>query len=199
MPLHAYLWWQQTVFMRNKRHLFFILAAGSLLLTRVLPHPPNFTATSASILAITVLSPGLAGFLFLLASYWLSDLYLNNFIYSNGQTFTYFTDGFYWIAGFLLVQFLINKIFYAKNFRPLDILPAAFVNSTLFFLSSNLIVWFNNPRFAQDISGLIKSYVDAIPFYTNDLFASLCYSSIFFGIYWLINPELRWKTKPSQP
>ncbi len=182
--------------MFDARHKFFLLLALSLIWTRVLPHPPNFTATNAAILTVAVISASAMGFIYLLVSYWLADLYINNFIYKTAGGFTLFTEGFHWIALLFAIQFLLNRKFFAPVFKPITILPAITTNAMIFHLVTNALVWYGSPRFSQDIWGLLQSYYDGIPFLLNDLLGGICYSVIFFGIFWMFNPEIKLSPNP---
>ena len=82
---------------------FIILAAA---LSRLLPHPPNFTALGAmALFGGAYLKRKWLAVLIPLAALFVSDLLLNNFVYGSYQSgFTLFTQGALWIyLGFVLI------------------------------------------------------------------------------------------------
>jgi hypothetical protein len=65
---------------------------------------------------------------------------------------------------------------------------AAIASSILFFLVTNFAAWLDpNMRFETSLAGLIKAYVDAIPFAGNHFLGSILFSGLFFGVHgWLV-------------
>ena len=68
---------------------------------------------------------------------------------------------------------------------------ASIAAPTVFFLVSNLVVWagwqgtrgFGRPK---TIDGLLQCYADALPFYPNSIYATLLFSTVLFGGYYLV-------------
>jgi len=79
--------------------------------------------------------------------------------------------------------------FLLKKGKPFQVLAASLATPTTFFLVSNFMVWsggggLNRPK---TVEGLIQCYADAIPFYGNSLIATVVFSAILFGGYYLLN------------
>jgi hypothetical protein len=99
--------------------------------------------------------------------------------------------GFYdgqWInyllfAGLTCFGFLIRKN------RISNVVVAALAAPTTYFLVSNFLVWASNRGFGlnrpKTFSGLLLTYSDALPFYLNSLMATVIFSALLFGTYYL--------------
>ncbi|NCI46004.1 DUF6580 family putative transport protein [Sediminibacterium soli] len=125
-----------------------------------------------------------------LISLLLSDLlYEAMYIYSNGSTLI---RGFYdgqWINYLLFVGitcfgFLINTR------RVGNVVLAALAAPTTYFLISNFLVWASNRGFGLDrpktFNGLLLTYGDALPFFKNSVMATLVFSAVLFGMYYIV-------------
>lgn len=121
-----------------------------------------------------------------LISMFLSDL-LYQALYINGLTEI---QGFYtgqW-KNYLLFTSLTFFGFFLKSGKPVQVLAASMASPTTFFLVSNFMVWsggggLNRPK---TFDGLLQCYADAIPFYGNSLIATVVFSAILFGGYYLL-------------
>ena len=138
---------------------FIIISFISILITRLIPHPPNFTST----IAIAFYLPALFGvkyFIVALTAFILSDIIIG---LHNLVLFTW---------GSLLFIGLFSK--YLKGFylRILGISGSCLI----FFLVSNFGVWFVTNTYTNDLSGLISCYVMGLPFLKNTFISSLIIS-----------------------
>lgn len=167
---------------------FILLAA----LSRILPHPTNFTPMGAMALlgAATIGSRALA-IAFPLIAFWISDLVLNNLFYASYYDgFAWFTPGFVWMYGAMVLTSLIGFML-LSNVRPTRIAGAALLSSTSFFLITNFGVWLGSPLYPQTVQGLMASYIAGIPFFQNALLGDLFYSAVLFSAFgWLANRDL---------
>ena len=131
-------------------------------------------------------------FLLPILSMFLSDL-LFQVLYSNHLTSM---QGFYegqW-QNYLLFAALTSIGFFIRKINVLNIFIASIAAPSVFFLFSNLVVWagwqgtrgFGRPK---TLNGLLQCYADALPFYPNSIYATLLFSSILFGSYYLIKNE----------
>ena len=154
---------------------------------RILPHPYNFTP----LIAVTLLSSYSLSNKFLavmipLVGFWISDLFMNNYIYAGYfADFTVFNSGMIWTYGaIVLVAFMgssfLNKISTGK------VVLASLSGSTIFYLISNFGVWAFSPMYTKTLTGLVQCYSLALPFYGTSLMGDLIYSTILFGAYKLV-------------
>jgi len=170
--------------MNNKR--FWILTGFILLavLSRVLPHPYNFTPLGAiALFGAAYFTDKRWAILIPLGAMWLSDLFLNNLLYSSFfEGFTLFNSGMFWVYGsLLLIVFLGMKTLKKVTFPR--IIGSAFGASVIFFLISNLGVWLSATMYPMTMEGLIACYTAAIPFFHNTLAGDLIYSVTLFGAF----------------
>ena len=93
--------------------------------------------------------------------------------------------GFYsgQVENYLLFASLTVVGFYVNAKQVSSIFKGSMASPTLFFFSSNLLVWIGNGGFqrGQTFSGLLQTYIDGIPFYTNSLLATVFFSTLLFG------------------
>jgi hypothetical protein len=93
-------------------------------------------------------------------------------------------------AGITVMGFLIKRI------TVLNVIGFSLAAPTLFFIVSNGLFWLagganainviTQQPLARDMSGLMQAYVQGIPFYRGSLLATLCFSVILFGGYYLL-------------
>ncbi|MBK9107988.1 MAG: hypothetical protein IPM92_06285 [Saprospiraceae bacterium] len=161
-----------------------------LIMSRLVPHAPNFTATLASLIFSALIFRKYIFWLFLLFAYWVSDLALNNSLFLKTE-FTWFTSGIeYLVIIYTLIYVLLVK-FGKQMSAPIPVFVTSISCSVLFFIFSNLSVWMNSSLYSKDITGIMECYVAAIPFFGNEVAGTLFYCSIFFAAYWLMQPSLQ--------
>ncbi|MEP7267586.1 MAG: DUF6580 family putative transport protein [Saprospiraceae bacterium] len=172
-----------------KKIPYFNLVLGLLLggiLSRLIPHIPNFTALGATALfAGALLQPKWIAYFLPLMALWISDLFLNNGMYKNMYPEAY--TGWVWMGNiwvyisFFLITLLGRKIITKIGFKSIFISGVS--ASLIFFLLTNFGVWYHNPIWPQNLSGLFGCYIFAIPFFWNTLAGDLIFSGMIFGIY----------------
>ena len=138
-------------------------------LTRIFPHPPNFTPILALAIFGGAFLPNKKTALFLpISAMFLSDL----FIGFHSQIFAVYSS-------IILLSYLGN-IVEKKNIRNLAI--AGILGSLIFFIITNFSVWIGGVLYPLTIDGLLQCYIMAIPFFHNTLISTLLFLSIlFFG------------------
>ena len=134
----------------------------SLSLTRLIPHPWNFSP----VLAVGIFS----GFYFkqfylslfiVILSMFIGDLYLG---FHSTMFFTYIS---------LVVAVILGL--YIKHFKFTEIVFSGLVSSACFFLVTNFGAWMILDMYEKNLAGLLKSYVLAIPFFHNTLISTFLY------------------------
>jgi hypothetical protein len=154
--------------------LFFI---GLFVLSRLVPHPPNFTPIIAAIIFLPFISNSKLGMALPIAVMLVSDLIIG----FHGQMF--------WVYGSFLLISLSSYIFYLPKFSR--VLTLSILSPTLFYLITNFGVWMGSPMYDQSLTGLFTSYVFALPFFANSLMSSILFVSSFFLIFKIyINQDL---------
>ena len=152
--------------------------------SRLIPHWPNFTPVlAAALFAGVQFKDKRWAYLVPLATMIISDLFLP---YHSTMLFNY--------GAIALVVFMGTMI---KQPKVGNVLVASIAGSVAFFLITNFGSWLIDPYnlYANDFSGLIASYVAALPFAanqwlpsatsfaTNTLYSDLVYNGIFFGLF----------------
>lgn len=120
-------------------------------------------------------------------SMFFSDI-LYQVLYSNGLTDI---PGFYkgQVVNYLLFAGVTCIGFLMKQVNVWSIFTYSLLVPSVYFLASNFIVWSGGGglRRPKTFSGLIQCYVDGLPFYQVGLLATIAFSIVLFGGYYLIN------------
>ena len=149
---------------KNLSFFFPLIILLSLVLFRIVPHPPNFTP----IIAFAVIS-----------AYFFNNQILAFFILALSLIISDFIIGFYdgFVFNYIILFFLLftSKILFKNlNFKSVTIL--SLYGSTIFFVISNFMVWLNSGMYQHTLDGLLICYINAIPFYGNTLISTFFYS-----------------------
>lgn len=170
--------------MNKKRILVLTGFIGIAAISRLLPHPYNFAPMGAmSLFGAAYFADKKLSFLVPLAAMFLSDLLVNNILYSefyNG--FTLFTPGFWWMYA-AIAAIVLAGIFILKKVKPGTILAGSVTASVLFFVITNFGAWLSSPVYPAGLEGLMMSYTAGIPFFHMTVLGDLFYCGIMFGIF----------------
>lgn len=162
--------------MKNIFALAFII--GSAVVLRLIPHVPNFAPIGAmALFGGAHLQKRYAFFLPLLVMI-LSDIFLG---------FSASTPSVY-------VSFLITVGIgmWLKNHSSMqNIILASLISSTIFYLLTNFNFWYPQALYPRTFSGMMESYIMALPFFRPTVFGDLFYTTLFFGGYELIQQYLK--------
>lgn len=146
-----------------------LIAIGAVL--RVLPHAPNFAPVGAiALFGGAMLSRRLA-LTVPIAAMLASDLFIG--FYEPAVMASVY-------ASFALTVLLGRWV--GRRVGPLRVVAGSLAGSVLFFLLTNGAVWAFGHGYPPSASGLLQSYVNALPFFRNTLLSDLFYSSAFFGL-----------------
>ncbi len=153
-------------------------------LTRLLPHPHNFTPIGAiALFGAAYFNRQWLMLAVPFAALFLTDLFLNNVIYRElyqGQ-FTLITS--WWIyAAFALVM-LAGMGWFSKKVNGVRVLGASLSASAVFFLVTNFSVWAEGSMYPKTLAGLAACYTAGIPFLGNTILGDLFFSAAMFGVY----------------
>jgi hypothetical protein len=90
-----------------------------------------------------------------------------------------------------VVYFYLGRLVPEDGFYPLRVVLLALAGGAQFFLITNGLAWYgniDNPPFfyTADVSGLVRSYVNAIPFHRQTLLSDLVFGLTFFGAHTLL-------------
>lgn len=87
--------------------------------------------------------------------------------------------------------------FVRRHYHWTTIIASSLTASVLFFLLTNTAVWAFTPMYSKTLSGLMQSYIMAVPFFRNSLLGDLVYTGILFGLYEVaVRPSLFTRKQP---
>ena len=147
---------------------YFLIFFGAAL--RFFPHPPNFAPiTAIAIFAGAYLSDKRLAIGLPLATMLVSDYFI----------------GFYSlpVMASVYLSFAISGLvgLWLKSHKTLaNSLGVTLFASLQFFFITNFAVWAFGKMYSHDISGLLTSYINGLPFFRSTLLGDLFYVGIFF-------------------
>ena len=148
---------------------FIIVAA---MLTRILPHIPNFTALGAiALFGAAQYQKKIMAFLIPITALIASDAILG------------FYGGAYWVYGTFAI---ITCIGFAlrNNLTIPRLIGAALLSSLCVFIFTDIGVWMGT-MYAHTWAGLIECYAAALPFLRNEVLGDVFYCGVLFGGFYL--------------
>lgn len=175
------------------RFVFVSVAILLAAISRILPHPPNFTPIAAmALFGGAGLSDKKFAFIIPLLAMFISDCILqavSGIGFHNTMLFVYASFAVTVWLGFML----------RENNNAGRTIVFSILSACIFFVVTNLATWWfegvnGAPMYAHTLPGLITCFAAAIPFYSNSIFGSfflntvlgdLFYCGILFGSFYL--------------
>ncbi|MFN5082269.1 DUF6580 family putative transport protein [Brevundimonas sp.] len=153
-------------------------------LTRLIPHPPNFTPIAAiGLFGGAYLTRRWMAFAAPLGAMFVSDLVLG---LHSGMWVVYGAMAVAVGLGFLLRQ----------NRSAGRVLGATLAGTLSFFVLTNLAVWAFSGMYPRTPEGLVACYVAALPFLQNSLAGDLTFALALFGGFHLAQQHFAWLRDP---
>ena len=178
----------------NKSYNTIYLVTGIILIgliSRLIPHAPNFTAIGAvALFAGNYIKSKSLRYIIPISAMCLSDILLN----LSGTSLPSITVQISIYVTFMLIV-LIGSLKYKKVNKITGLAISSLVASTLFFIITNFGVWLGG-WYGHTIEGVLACYAAAIPFFGNTIIGDLTYCAILFGSYEyikLLTPRLATK------
>ena len=141
------------------KNVFLVSLIFFAILSRFLPHPPNFTPIAAiALLSSKGFNNRWVVFLIPIVSLFISDLFI----------------GLHATIPFVYISFILIALLglYVKKINIVSVL----LSSTIFFLVSNFGVWLL--YYPISIEGLVHCYTLALPFFFNTVLGDLVYGAL---------------------
>ena len=145
------------------------------MLSRLVPHPPNFTPILAGAIFMPFMVQRSIGIFMPLVIMLVSDFIIG---LHGLMLWTY--------SSLALITFLSYQHIKRNFFRVLQV---AFASPFIFFLITNFGVWLTSTAYSPDLVGLINAYTMGLPFLANSLFATVFFSSCFYVIYYSLTHQ----------
>jgi len=148
-------------------------------LSRVLPHPPNFSpAVALGLLGGAYCLTVSQGLILVFGAMLLSDIIIG------------FHPSLPAVYIALALSVCIGRLL-KENRQVLSIALATFGSSVLFFVITNFSAWLELPEYPKNLSGLMAAYTAAIPFFRNSLLGDVFYVALLFGGLQLLSANWR--------
>lgn len=147
------------------------------ILSRWLPHPPNFSPVMAiALFAGARFGSARLGVVIAVMAMFMSDLYL----------------GFHSTMPFVYVSLVIAALLGWDQLRPARfawgrLAGMSSVAAIIFFVVTNLGVWMTQDLYPKNGAGLVACYVAGIPFFPATWASSLIYSFALFALWSLVD------------
>ena len=143
----------------NKKKLIIAIIMLAAVLTRLVPHLPNFTpVTAIALFGGLYISNKILAYALPLTIMFISDIFLG---FSSITLFVY--------AGFMLVTLIGTQ-------RKKPSILTIFLGSLSFFIVTNFGVWLLG--YPKTWTGLVECYTLALPFFRNSLLGDFFYSGV---------------------
>ncbi|MBK9272239.1 MAG: hypothetical protein IPM48_11660 [Saprospiraceae bacterium] len=170
--------------MSSRDFLMVFVVTATLVISRLIPHAPNFTASLAGLIFGAVIIRHSIGLVMILLSYFLADLLINYFQYGTlgvglGQV--------YWIYFPLAVIYFFNRMMTENSHPPFKLFSLSLISSLFFFILTNIGVWGSSSMYTKDFHGLLQCFTLALPFFVNEISGTIFYTLLMFAVYWNYN------------
>ena len=154
----------------NFSRMFVILGLVIVgVLSRLLPHPPNFTSVNAiALFGAFYFESKWLSFATVVATLLLSDMAI---VFYPTMSFVYLSFGLIVVMG--------SKL--KKNASFGKITSTSLASSLLFFIVTNFGDWLTLSLYPKTIQGLGLCYFAAIPFFVTQVLGDLSYGLLLFG------------------
>lgn len=173
---------------KSKRGFVLILFVLVAALSRLFPHPPNFTAVGAiALFGGAYFKRKYLAFLIPFLALFISDLFLNNVVYAkmfpdSYEGFVFFREGSIFIYGAFLLIVLLGMTRLKNKIKLKSVFLTSIIASLLFFIITNFGVWAQSiVLYPKTFSGLMACYIAGIPYFWNTLAGDLFFCGVFFG------------------
>lgn len=165
-------------------------------LSRLLPHPPNFSPVEAiALFGGAYFASRQWALVVPLLAMLLSDLALGAV---HGASYaTYFGGLSFWSVYACIALSTVMGFGLRGKVGGTRLLGYSLAGSVLFFLVTNFTAWVGSPAYPQTSAGLVASYVAGIPFFKWTVLGTLAYAALLFGGFALLRsrvPALRAQT-----
>ena len=138
-------------------------------LSRLIPHPPNFTPVAAmALFGGAVFADRKLAFIVPMIALLISDLLIGlhgTMLYVYGS-----------VAVMVALGFALHK-----RRSITRVAGYGLISAVLFFVVTNLGVWLQGGLYPLTVEGLVACYIAAIPFFGNTLVSTLLYAGLLFG------------------
>ena len=168
--------------------LFIVILITSL---RVIPHIENFSPLiSLAIFSSIHFRNKIFCYIALFLSLWISDFFINNFVYNTSTNIIWFYKGFYWQYFSYFAILILSSFFYGQKISLKSVSILAISSSFIFFFVTNFGFWIISDLYEKNLHGLIHCYIAGIPYIKGTIIGSFFYTYLLFGGYYLLQEKI---------
>jgi hypothetical protein len=165
-------------------------------LSRLLPHPPNFSPVEAmALFGGAYFANRTWAMTIPLVAMVLSDIGLG--LINGGSYMTYVASLSFWSVYLCIALSTVLGFGLRGKVGGVNVLGYSLAGSVLFFAVTNGVTWLSSAMYPQTGAGLVAAYVAGVPFFQWTLLGTLFYSALLFGGFALLRrqaPSLRAQT-----
>lgn len=154
---------------------------------RLLPHVANFTPIAAIALFGGVYVKREQALILPLVALVFSDMVIGFDSWESRLTV---------YGSFLLIGVIGLLIRRRKNFAT--VVLGSLTGSVVFYLITNFAYFYTPHMYTHDLSGVLTSYYNALPFFRNTLLGDLFYTGLLFGSYEFMRLVMQRNTRASR-
>ncbi len=175
-----------------------LLAPGPLMLvamialaalSRLLPHPPNFSPVEAmALFGGAYFASRTWAIIVPLIAMVLSDIALG--LMFGGSYMSYVTSLSFWSVYACIALSTVMGFGLRGKVGSARVLGYSLAGSVLFFVVTNFFTWLGSTMYPQTGAGLIAAYVAGIPFSKWTVLGTLFYSALLFGGFALLRQQM---------
>lgn len=173
------------------RILVLMIAAAAM--SRLLPHPLNFTPIGAmGLFGAAFFDKKWMGLVVPFAALFLTDIFVNNVVHTEfyGGKFTLFTPAAWTIYAGFAAYFFIGKQAFSSKINGKNMVLAAVAGSLVFFLLTNFGSFLTDPMYPKTAAGLMSAYAMGLPFLGNTIAGDLVFSGVLFGAFYFLKKQV---------
>ncbi len=160
-----------------------LLLVGMILLaalSRLLPHPPNFSPVEAVALFGGAYFSRKATALWIpMVAMFISDIALG--MLNGGIYAEYFLGASFWLVYLCIALSTVLGFGLRGRVSAWRVAGYGLLGSMLFFLVTNFGTWLGSAMYPRTGAGLMAAYTAGIPFFQNTVNGTLFYSLVLFG------------------
>ena len=124
-----------------------------------------------------------------LLTLWVSDIFLNRFVFYGHWRLFY--EGFYWTYGAFALMVIAGR-FFITRITVSRVLLASVSAVLIHWIVTDFGVWLDGTMYPKTGAGFIECLVAAIPYERNLLAGNLVYGAVLFGSFaWITRTALK--------
>lgn len=158
-------------------------------LSRLIPHPANFTAIAAvALFGAVKMKDKKQALLIPIGAMLLSDTIFEVMYRAGVSPFPGFHSGMWYVYGAFMLISLIG-FWVRRSFSIPRLALGTLVGSLVFFVVTNFGVWLSG-WYGYTVEGLSACYIAAIPFYRNQVLGDVFFTAVLFSVDYFVKTKV---------